>query len=314
MDKDQLVGRLERVNLRDVWPSEPDDFTPWLAKPDNINLLGDTLGIELEVEGTEYGVGEFSADIVCKDIATEGQRVVIENQLNQTDHDHLGKLMTYAAGLEASTIIWIASGFREEHRAVLDWLNEIVSDNVQIFGVTIELIRIGNSPIAPNFNIVVKPNDWIKSSKKELSETKKLQLDFWRELNDLIKQSATNIKPRSARPQHWQNFSIGKADFTLRPTIDTRNTRICIRLVISGNNAKDHYSQLSENKEQIEQNIGNELEWRELPQNLESQINLNWEGCDPSDRSLWKEQHEWLLKNLDAFLRTFTPLIRALDT
>ena len=122
------LARLEKVDLRDQWKDEAKDFTPWLAEPDNIEILSEAIGMDLEVIGKEEKVGSFSADILCKDINTN-RNVVIENQLEQTDHTHLGQVITYCAGLEASTFIWISSQVREEHRAAVDWLNAITSDD-----------------------------------------------------------------------------------------------------------------------------------------------------------------------------------------
>ena len=154
--------RLEPVDLRGVWSDEAKNFTPWLA--DNLDVLETTLEIGLELEGVEETVGRFKADIICKDTDDPAaRRVLIENQLEQTDHNHLGQLLTYAAGLEAVTIIWIAKKFQEEHRAAIDWLNEITGKGIFFFGLEIELWRIEDSPPAPKFNIVSKPNDWSKS-------------------------------------------------------------------------------------------------------------------------------------------------------
>ena len=159
MVSESEMGRLERVELRNVWKSEAGDFTPWLANEDNIKLLGDAIGVDLEVEAQEKNVGPYRADILCKDTET-GQWVLIENQLERTDHPHLGQLITYAAGLDAATVVWISRQFTEEHRAALDWLNEKVPEEIRFFGIEMELWRIGSSPIAPKFNIVSKPNDW----------------------------------------------------------------------------------------------------------------------------------------------------------
>ena len=146
------------LSLRDLWKHEERDFTPWLAQEDNIALLGETIGIDLEVEAQEKNVGPFRADILCKDTVTN-HWVLIENQLTRTDHTHLGQLLTYAAGLNAVSIVWLAERFSEEHRATLDWLNEITDERFNFFGLEVELWRIGKSPIAPKFNIVCKPND-----------------------------------------------------------------------------------------------------------------------------------------------------------
>ena len=160
------LSRLKRVDLRAAWPDEAAHFTPWLAQQENLELLGETLGMPLELEATERSVGPFAADILCKDPVSE-RWVLIENQLEQTDHTHLGQIITYAAGLNAVTVIWIARKFVEEHRAALDWLNEITAEGTDFFGVEVELWRIGDSPqVAPKFNIVSKPNAWSKQVSK----------------------------------------------------------------------------------------------------------------------------------------------------
>jgi hypothetical protein len=146
---------MQRVDLREVWSNEGTDFTPWLARDENIELLGEALGLTLEVEAQEKGVGPFRADILCKDADTNSW-VLIENQLGRTDHVHLGQLLTYAAGLNAVTVVWIADTFTEEHRAALDWLNNITGEEFRFFGLEVELWRIGESPIAPKFNVVSK--------------------------------------------------------------------------------------------------------------------------------------------------------------
>lgn len=158
------LSRLEPVELRKIWPNETDDFTPWLAEEENLSLLADTLNMELELEAQEVNVGGFRADILCRD-TEDNSRVLIENQLEETNHTHLGQILTYAAGLNAVTVVWIAQKFREEHRAALDWQNENTEEHLRFFGVEIELWKIGGSLPAPKFNIVSKPNptdeeDW----------------------------------------------------------------------------------------------------------------------------------------------------------
>src|SRR6185369_6748304 len=155
-------GRLDRVDARSAWASEASHFTPWLALPENLRLLGDTIDIELELEAQEKSVGPFRADILCKNTLNEDW-VLIENQLERTDHCHLGQLLTYAAGLNAVTIVWIAERFTEEHRATLDWLNERTDEHINFFGLEVELWQIGDSPIAPKFNIISQPNDWSRT-------------------------------------------------------------------------------------------------------------------------------------------------------
>ena len=191
----EVLGRLSRVDLRKVWTSEASDFTPWLATEENMTVLGETLGIELELEAQEKAVGPFRADILCREIGT-GAWVLIENQLERTDHSHLGQLLTYAAGLEAATIIWIASRFNDEHRSTLDWLNKITEERFRFFGLEVELWRIGESPAAPKFNVVSKPNDWSRSvaqgkralDLEDLSTVKAMQLEYWAAFGEALRE------------------------------------------------------------------------------------------------------------------------------
>jgi hypothetical protein len=310
------LGRLERIeDLRTVWDSEAGDFTPWLAQEENLALLGDTLSLELELEGTERGVGPFRADVLCRDTATD-ILVLIENQLGQTDHKHLGQIFTYGAGLNAVTIVWIAGRFTDEHRAALDWLNEITSENVNFFGLEIELWQIGGSPLAPKFNVVSKPNDWIRAISNpplELTETRELQLAYWQAFCALVAEKSKAIKPRSPRPQHWMNFAIGRSRFRLMTFANTRDGRIGVGLVLSGSNAKSHFYLLQEQREEIEAEISEHLDWREMPGKKSSRVFVMWHGVDPMDRAQWPEQHAWLLEKLEAFHRAFARRVKQLD-
>jgi hypothetical protein len=157
-DSGLVLGVLERVSARAGWPHEAHEFTPWLAE--NVGLLGEALGLALELQAREHKVGRYSLDLLLSDSAE--RTVIVENQFGQTDHDHLGKLLTYCAGTEADVVIWIAERLNEEHVAVLDWLNENTRAGVGFFGVELELLRIDSSPLAPNFRVVSQPNDWAK--------------------------------------------------------------------------------------------------------------------------------------------------------
>ena len=183
-EAEERLGTLEKVDIRSVWPTEDGHFTKWLARPENLGRLAKDLGLDLEPHATEERVGPFSADILCRSTFDDSW-VVIENQFGRTDHDHLGKLLTYAAGLEGRTMVWVAERFTDEHRAAVDLLNESTDDDYNYFGVEIELLRIGDSKTAPRFNIVAQPNEWSKVIKRtsgasgSLSETQRTQLDFW---------------------------------------------------------------------------------------------------------------------------------------
>ena len=210
------LGRLEPVDLRSVWGHEEHDFTPWLAGEENLALLGDTIGLDLELDEREKAVGPFRADIVCKDTASNSW-VLVENQIERTDHNHLGQLLTYAAGLDAVTIVWIADRFTDEHRAALDWLNEITGEEINFFGLEVELWRIGESAIAPKFNVVSKPNEWIKTvtasrqtKSADLTPTKQLQFEYWTRFRALQQgcwreQALLPHGTRSSPRQRWSD-------------------------------------------------------------------------------------------------------------
>ncbi|MDW7774360.1 MAG: DUF4268 domain-containing protein [Desulfobulbaceae bacterium] len=316
------LSRLEKVNLRTFWESESLEFTPWLAQEENIALLAETLELGadgLEVEAQEKNVGPFRADILCKDTAT-GHWVLIENQLEKTDHIHLGQLLTYAAGLNAVTIVWLAEQFTEEHRATLDWLNEITDDRFNFFGLEIELWRIGNSPLAPKFNIISKPNDWTKSvtgaagriEAENLTEVKQLQLKYWTAFREHMINNSSIVRPQKALPQHWMYFAIGRSNFWLVAVVNTQNKVIYAALAMGGSDAKAHFHLLHDDKEKYEEIFGGPLEWHELPNRKESRITIA-QQFDPWDTNKWHEQHLWLQEQLEKLYKTFSQTIKTLN-
>ena len=156
------LGKLEQVDLRDIWGYEASGFTPWMAKDENLAQLGQTINMKLDMVGQEQDIGLLRVDILCKDSSTQDY-VIIKIQLENTNHTHLGQILACAAGLKARTVVWIANQFTEEHRAAFDWLNNISQEGFQFFALEVELWRIGDSPPAPKFNIVSKPNKWQRS-------------------------------------------------------------------------------------------------------------------------------------------------------
>lgn len=205
--QERPLGTLSPVQLREYWEHEALHFTPWLA--DNIDLLGDALGMNLSLEGQEVGVGPFRADILALDV-DENAPVLIENQLENTDFPHLGAILTYAAGLDAASIIWVAKNFVEEHRAALDWLNRVTVEGVNFFGVRVELWRIGDSIAAPRFHVVSKPNEWSKrftSAKKGASVPRAAIFDkyeeFWSGLADYLEAHDYPFSPPKPSARNW---------------------------------------------------------------------------------------------------------------
>jgi hypothetical protein len=315
IDPTQLLGRLERVDLREAWPTEDGHFTPWLAHPENIALLGEVIGLDLEVEDREKSVGIFRADILCKDSASDSW-VLVENQLERTDHSHLGQLLTYAAGLQAVTIVWVAKEFTDEHRAALDWLNQITDGRFNFFGLEIELCRIAGSPAAPRFNVVCKPNDWTQkvheTVDRELTDTQRLQLEFWTAFHKLLQERGSKIRGTKPLPQHWNNFSIGRAKCRLATNINTRARRIGVYLVLKGPHAYSRFDRLRADSKAIEEEVGAHLEWLGEAGRRQGRINLNRNDTDPTDRARWPEQQEWLRENLELFYRVFAPRVEEL--
>lgn len=310
-------ARLEQVDLRKVWSREAEGFTPWLAQPDNLDLLGQTLGLTLELDAVEKALGSFRADIVCREEA--GTYVLIENQLERTNHDHLGKLLTYAASLEAVTVVWLAATFREEHRAVLDWLNRITPREYRFFGVEIEVWRIGDSPEAPKFNVVSMPNDWSRSMAATvgdagLSEARLSQLEYWAGLQSTLDaqkgQVAGNRKPQ---PQGWMEYPIGRTGFALAAVMNTREKLVRAEIYIRGAQAAERLQALEGQRDQVEQDLGYSLVWGDQsPTARDRRIASYLRDADPEDESDWPRQHEWLATRLNELYGVFVARIRSL--
>ena len=316
----QNLGRLEKVDLRDIWESEATDFTPWLAREDNLALLGEAIDIDLELEAQEQSVGPFRADILCKDVIND-HWVLIENQLEKTDHKHLGQLLTYAAGLQAVTIIWIADRFTEEHRATLDWLNDITDERFNFFGLEIELWRIGNSPIAPKFNVISKPNNWSKTvvqgakrlEEGSLTETKQLQYQFWVELGEFLGQQKATFQIRKPAASNWNVVTLGRSGFRLYPVLNTRPKEIRIDLYITHKQSKACFKALEQDKEAIEKELGMPLNWRLLPDNKASIIELHEPRFDPMDQTQWPSMKAWFYEYVGKMTTAFADRIKQLD-
>ena len=316
MNMNKNLSRLERVPLREAWKHEAGDFTPWLAEPDNLEALAAALGLsELELVATEHWVGDFKLDILCTD---GDQQVVIENQLDETDHKHLGQILAYAAGIGAHKVIWVAESFRPEHTSALQFLNDHTTDELSFFGVQIELWRIGDSPLAPKFEVVVKPNDWVKTGREQAraasdaSPTKQLQQRFWVALIDKLAISAPNIRPQKPRPQHWLNNSIGRAGFSLLITANTRDERLGVGLWMTGGEAKSRFANLLAMRSAIEQPLGFELDWQELPDSKACRIATYYKNASIEDESRWDEYFDWLTHRLVKMDQVLRPIVKNL--
>ena len=311
------LGRLVRLDLRDTWKTEDRDFTPWLAEEDNLTLLGDTLGIDLELEAVEQNVGPFRADILCKDTLSN-RWVLVENQLERTDHTHLGQLMTYAAGLDAVTIVWIAARAADEHRAAMDWLNEITDSEVRFFLLEVELWKIGESPAAPKFNVVSKPNDWSKSAetgehlRQDLTSLKRQYLEYWTQFSAKAAEHAPRLRFSKPKPSQYITLGLGGGMYCYC-AIRASDKTIACGITIQANDAKVRFQELYARKADIEEELGFELDWLEKPDTQRSGIRVEKTETDPTDESDWPRQHKWLVETAIRMHRTFKPQIAQLS-
>ena len=310
------LGKLITVDLREYWENEAIDFTPWLAEEENISLLGESIGIDLEVIGIEQSAGDFKVDILAQDSDSE-RYVVIENQLEKTNHTHLGQLLVYASAHDASAIVWIAKEVRDEHRRAIDWLNEHISD-VSFFGIEIELWKIGESKAAPHFRLVSWPSDWSRmvnvkdSANGELSETKILQKEFWEGLNDYMKEGETFLSLRRPSYNHWHSIAVGRSKFHISLTLNSIKQKIGCELYIKSEVAKKAFKYLYKDKEEIESELNAEIEWMELPNKGASRI-VQYRSGNFKDKEDWLSLFAWLKERAEAFHKTFSERVRNLD-
>jgi hypothetical protein len=307
------LGRLEKVSLRDLWASESGDFTPWLALPENLKLLGEAIGIDLELEAQEKDVGPFRLDLLCKE-SESGRTVVIENQIEETDHPHLGQLLTYAAGLDAAFVIWVARSFTDEHRAALDWLNEKTNAGVRFFGVEIEAWRIGDSAPAPKFNIVSEPNessDRAKQAVREvgLNETEQLRIKFWTALTAYMKSAAAAFQCNSVAPSYWLRIKSPLQGFRFGFEMSARDQYIDAYV---GSSSEDRMNALRricrEHKEEFERELGEKVDWEDNKGSFWISV---FREDDPSNADNWPRQHQWMKEAMDKLLRAVSKHVRS---
>lgn len=305
------LGKLSKVPLRQEWIHEAHVFTKWLAAPENLGLLGEELELDVNLDAnfieTEVAVGRYSVDIVAREFITE-KLIVIENQLEHTDHDHLGKIITYASGLDAAFIVWLVASEREEHKRAVDWLNEHTDAEISFFLVRIELWQIGESSRAPKFVVVSQPNDWAKAVKHsseagdEVSATKMRQLAFWEGLRDFGQERRTTLRLRKATPQHWYDISTGSSRWHISLTLNTSKQLMACQAYIPED--KGLYTAFEANRTRITGILGSDLEWMELPDKKASRVRLS-KSFNLADEVTWPKAYTWLLDQAEAFRNLF---------
>jgi len=309
----QPLGKLKRLDPRTIWSSESRDFTPWLAE--NINMLGEVLGTELEVSATETTIGDFSLDILARDLAT-GNNVVIENQYGLTDHDHLGKLLTYASGVEASMLVWIAEQIRDEHRQALEWLNERTDSSTSFFAIALEVLQIDESPPAVNLNPIVFPNKWQKAThgtSHGASPKGQAYQVFFQRLVDELRDKHKFTGSRIAQPQNWAFFASGVSGIVYA-AVFAQGNRVRVEAYIDQGDAaknKELFDQLFRKRAEIETELGESLSWERLDDKRASRIAVYRDGSITVDDATLTEIRNWMVDRLLAFKRVLTPRLKS---
>lgn len=274
-------GKLKEINIRDLWPHEQYDFSEWLSKEENVELLNETVGLTLVDINKEEYVGTYRCDLVAID-ETTGINVIIENQLEATNHDHLGKIITYASGLDADVVIWIVTEAREEHKRAIEWLNNNMVKEISFFLLEIHAYVIGDSLPAPKFVIIEKPNDFVKSTigskGKELRKSESERLSFWTDFNSVVASKGKPFNIRKASTDHWYDVAIGTSKAYISITLVNKDGYIGVELYIKDD--KDLFDSLFSRKEEIEEKLGFEMIWERLDDKKASRIKSYIKGLD----------------------------------
>lgn len=305
------LGKLKEVDIRKVWQHEQYDFSNWLSKDDNINQLGDTLNLSLTDVETEKFVGSYRCDIICKDEIT-GKNVLIENQLEPTNHDHLGKIITYASGLDASVIIWIVESAKEEHSSAIEWLNKHTDGDVSFFLIEVHAYTIGDSKPAPYFKIIQQPNDFVKQVKNiskntELNDSQSNRLEFWNRFNDMLDKMGRPFNKRKATADHWYSVAVGSSQCHISIDLVNREHKIRISMWIPNN--KELYDTFYLNKDSIEKSLGYLISWDKLEGKKAACAYTFIEGLDFNNKDNYDSLMITIIKKVEQFRDSFKPYI-----
>jgi hypothetical protein len=308
-------AKLERVELRELWSSGATDFTFWLSEDENLADLGNLVGMELRVLEQEQPQ-TVQTEILCKNLLTD-QTVVIENQLEQTDNAHLGKLISRIAGMKACTIIWIARSFTKEHRSAINWINGLTDESVNFIGVEVEAFKIGDSLPAPDFKVVISPEGWMKQViKPEISQKgtdlKQHQKQYWQGLKAFMEENNSFVKLPTPPPDSWYNIPFGGSKYFLSAAINTQDISLNIWMTIIGEKAKEEFDKLYElaYKDSLIE-VNQNLIWDRMQADIKCAVTLKTyaDYLELDDRI---NQYSWLKENLEKFDKFFRPRFKQL--
>lgn len=306
------LGKLQEIDIRKVWQHEQYDFSKWLAGEENIQELGDTLNLTLTDVETEKFVGNYRCDILCKDELT-GKVVLIENQLEPTNHDHLGKIITYASGLDASVVIWIVASARQEHASAIEWLNKHTDEDLSFFLVEVHAYKIGESDPAPQFKIIEQPNDFVKSVKSisknsDLSDSERNRLEFWTQLNEILEERGKPFNKRKATTDHWYSIAMGSSECHI--SIDLVNKEHKIRVGVWIYDNKELFDKFYANKNEIEEACGFELAWDRLENKKASLACTYIQGLDFENQTNYPELINKAIDLVLTMRKAFVPFVK----
>ena len=305
-------GNLKEIDVRNLWKHEQYDFSNWLAKEDNIRLLGDIIGLTLVDVDKEVYVGAYRCDLVAKD-ETTGIKVIIENQLESSNHEHLGKIITYASGLDANVIVWIVKEAREEHRSAIEWLNNNTNKDLNFFLIEIHAYQIGSSLPAPKFEIIEKPNDFIKISKgtnisSNINKSQSERLKFWTMFNEILVNKGKPFSVRKANTDHWYDVSIGTSEAHISITLVNKESYVGIEIYI--NNKKALFDELYSKRQEIENKLSLSLDWQRLDSKKASRIIYKINGLNFDDHSNYTELINEIIDKVILMKSVFTQYLK----
>jgi len=303
------IGRLIEVDLRKVWKNEAQDFTPWLL--DNADALGDALGLDLDLREAEHSVGDFSLDLIGEEINT-GNKVIIENQLERSDHRHLGQLLTYAGGTDPVYVVWITDEFREEHRAALDWLNEHTDEETGFFGLEISAVQIANSPIAPQFTVVSSPNNWQKEVRGTTnvgrSRRQEDYLRFWDLFAVELASRNSRLSARKNNARQYMNFAAGTSLAQIGASITQKYVQVGV--YIAGGSREENLAWLENvriHEVELERTLGQPLVWHRAQRGAAARADI-YKEADFRDEESWPQEINWIITKLEALFEAIESL------
>lgn len=309
------IGKRRRVDIKNIWKREVD-FSNWLASQDGLDLIEQDLGIRIVDARREARMGDFPCDIVGHLAQDEDHVIVVENQYGKTNHDHLGKLLTYASVHKAMTGIWIAEHASDDHRQVIDWLNQNTPPTVALYLAELTAHQIGESAAAPQLDIVCQPNMTVKITHADQSDAEKARrawrIQYWEDIQAEVRKARPPFNLQKPGPDHWSSISIGRSGFNMNMLLTPQKQTIGVEIYIDPQGwAKQAFFDLFAQKEQVEQDLGFALNWREIPEKRCSRVLLEV-PIDPKSDSNRKAVCEWFADMTPKMYRAFRDRVVAL--